>query len=103
MTVESVDGSRLILGPGEVFEVRPGQNAGVVGDELCVALDATVRTVEGWLLSGTTMLCGRKTRLLSSTKYQWASFPCVKGLPRLLTTFISLVLAYQFDEELGWF
>ena len=45
MAVQSVDGSRVELGPGEAFEVGPGHNAWVVGDEMCVALDVAVKPV----------------------------------------------------------
>lgn len=43
MMVESADGSQVQLGPGEAFEAGLGHNAWVVGDEVCVALDFTVR------------------------------------------------------------
>ena len=43
MLVESVDGVRVKLGPGDAFEVGPGHDAWVVGDDLCVALDVSVK------------------------------------------------------------
>ena len=45
MAVQSEDGSRVELGPGEAFEVGPGHNAWVVGDAMYVALDVVVRPV----------------------------------------------------------
>lgn len=42
MAVESADGTRVELGPGDVFEVGPGHDASVVGSEVCVALDVSV-------------------------------------------------------------
>jgi uncharacterized cupin superfamily protein len=39
MAVRGADGTEITLGPGEVFEVGPGHDAWVVGDEPCVALD----------------------------------------------------------------
>ena len=47
MAIESADGSRVELGPGEVFEVGPGHDARVVGKEMCVALDVTFRHPNG--------------------------------------------------------
>ena len=46
MAVEGADGSKVELGPGDAFEVRPDHNAWVVGDELCIALDITVRPTD---------------------------------------------------------
>ena len=46
MAVENADGSRVKLGPGEAFEVGPGHNAWVVGEETCVALDVSVRAAD---------------------------------------------------------
>ena len=43
MAVQSANGSRTEVGPGEAFEVGPGHNAWVVGDEMCVALDVTFK------------------------------------------------------------
>jgi len=37
--VRAADGSEVTVGPGEAFEVGPGHDAWVVGDEPCVALD----------------------------------------------------------------
>ena len=39
MAVRGADGKELTVGPGDAFEVGPGQDAWVVGDEPCVALD----------------------------------------------------------------
>lgn len=39
MAVKNADGSEIEIGPGDAFEVGPGHNAWVVGDETCVALD----------------------------------------------------------------
>jgi hypothetical protein len=43
MAVESADGGQVEIGPGEAFEVGPGHNAWVVGDEMCIALDVTFK------------------------------------------------------------
>ncbi len=43
MAVQSADGSRIEMGPGDAFEVGPGHDAWVVGDETCVALDVSFR------------------------------------------------------------
>ena len=43
MAVVTADGSKIELGPGSVFEVAPGHDAWVIGNELCVALDVTFR------------------------------------------------------------
>ncbi len=43
MAVEGAVGSKVVLGPGDAFELGPGHNAWVVGDELCIALDMTVK------------------------------------------------------------
>ena len=37
--VEMPDGTEAILGPNEIFEIPPGHNADVVGDEAWVAID----------------------------------------------------------------
>lgn len=37
--VHAADGSDGTLGPGDVFALRPGHDAEVVGDEPCVVLD----------------------------------------------------------------
>jgi quercetin dioxygenase-like cupin family protein len=39
MAVRAADGKENTVGPGEAFEVGPGHDAWVVGNELCVALD----------------------------------------------------------------
>lgn len=43
MAVVTADGSKIELGPGSVFEVEPGHDAWVIGNEPCVALDVTFR------------------------------------------------------------
>ena len=43
MEVQSADGGRIEVGPGDTFEVGPGHNAWVVGEEICVALDVTFK------------------------------------------------------------
>lgn len=47
IVVATADGTRTELGPGDAFEVGPGHDAWVVGDETCVALDITVRAPDG--------------------------------------------------------
>lgn len=39
LTVQTADGELAVVGPGEAFEVAPGHDAWVNGDEPCVALD----------------------------------------------------------------
>ncbi|MBZ9569383.1 cupin domain-containing protein [Patescibacteria group bacterium] len=39
MTVRAASGKEVTVGPGTAFEVQPGHDAWVVGDEPCVALD----------------------------------------------------------------
>jgi hypothetical protein len=39
MAVRGAGGKEIIVGPGEAFEVGPGHDAWVVGNEPCVALD----------------------------------------------------------------
>ncbi len=39
LAVRTADGSEVTVGPGEAFEVGPGHDAWVVGDEPCIALD----------------------------------------------------------------
>lgn len=41
--IEDPAGNRRDVGPGEAFEVGPGHDAWVIGDEPCVALDLEVR------------------------------------------------------------
>lgn len=43
MAVKSADGSKIETGPGEAFEVGPGHDAWVVGDEMCIALDVSFK------------------------------------------------------------
>jgi class 3 adenylate cyclase len=46
MQIETDDGAVRILSPGDAFEVLPGHNARVVGDEPCVTIDFA--GVRGW-------------------------------------------------------
>ncbi len=39
MALKSADGRKIEIGAGEAFEVKPGHDAWVVGEETCVALD----------------------------------------------------------------
>ena len=39
MIVKGVDGKEVAIGPGDAFEVTPGHDAWVLGNEACVALD----------------------------------------------------------------
>ncbi len=39
MVVHASDGGEVLVGPGDAFEVSPGHDAWVVGEEPCVALD----------------------------------------------------------------
>ena len=39
MAVKGADGKEVKIGPGDAFEVKPGHDAWVVGNEPCVALD----------------------------------------------------------------
>ena len=39
MAICSSDGKEIIVSPGEAFEIGPGHDAWVVGNEPCVALD----------------------------------------------------------------
>ena len=43
MAVVSSDGSKVELGPGDAFDVGPGHDAWVIGDDLCVALDVSFK------------------------------------------------------------
>ena len=43
MAVRAADGTEVIFGPGSVFEVGPGHDAWVVGNEPCVAWDFRAR------------------------------------------------------------
>ncbi len=42
MGVRGADGQEVTVGPAEVFPVRPGHDAWVIGDDPCVALDCEV-------------------------------------------------------------
>ena len=46
MQIETDDGAMRLLSPGDAFEVLPGHNARVVGDEPCVTIDFA--GVRGW-------------------------------------------------------
>jgi class 3 adenylate cyclase len=46
MQIETDDGAVRILSPGEAFDVQPGHNARVVGDEPCITIDFA--GVRGW-------------------------------------------------------
>lgn len=39
MRIRAANGEEQTVGPGDVFEVSPGHDAWVLGDEPCVALD----------------------------------------------------------------
>jgi|SRR3989344_241652 len=39
MVIRSADGQEVAVGQGDAFEVGPGHDAWVVGDEPCIALD----------------------------------------------------------------
>ena len=39
MVIKGADGKEVTVGPGDAFEVQPGHDGWVVGDEPCVALD----------------------------------------------------------------
>jgi mannose-6-phosphate isomerase-like protein (cupin superfamily) len=39
MAIRGLDGKEIYVGPGDAFEVGPGHDAWVVGDEPCVAID----------------------------------------------------------------
>jgi mannose-6-phosphate isomerase-like protein (cupin superfamily) len=39
MTIFMSDGTELEVGPGDVFEIPPGHDAAVTGDEPCVNID----------------------------------------------------------------
>ncbi len=39
MTIEGPDGVKMQIGPGDAFEIGPGHDAWVDGDEPCIAMD----------------------------------------------------------------
>src|SRR5215831_850103 len=39
LAIRSSDGTEITVSPGEAFEIGPGHDAWVVGNETCVALD----------------------------------------------------------------
>lgn len=39
LAIRSADGKEFMVGPGEAFEVGPGHDAWVLGDQPCVAID----------------------------------------------------------------
>jgi quercetin dioxygenase-like cupin family protein len=39
LAIRSFDGEEITVSPGEAFEIGPGHDAWVVGNETCVALD----------------------------------------------------------------
>ena len=41
IAVKDAEGTTIEIGPGEAFEVGPGHDAWVIGDEECVALDVS--------------------------------------------------------------
>lgn len=43
IAVKSADGSEIEVGPGDAFEVGPGHDAWVLGTEMCVALDVSLK------------------------------------------------------------
>jgi class 3 adenylate cyclase len=46
MQIETDDGAVRILGPGDAFDVQPGHDSRVIGDEPCVTIDFA--GVRGW-------------------------------------------------------
>jgi hypothetical protein len=46
MQVAHQDGTELELGPGQAYEILPGHDAWVVGDEPCVAVEFAARAAE---------------------------------------------------------
>lgn len=43
MEIETDDGARRVVGPGEVFNIPPGHDAHVVGDEPVVGIELQIR------------------------------------------------------------
>ena len=39
MTIKSTDGIKINVGPGDAFEIGPGHDAWVDGDQTCIAMD----------------------------------------------------------------
>lgn len=39
MVVKGADGKETVVAPGDAFEVKPGHDAWVLGDDPCIALD----------------------------------------------------------------
>ena len=46
MHVVHEDGTELELGPGNAYEILPGHDAWIVGDERCVAFEFESRAAE---------------------------------------------------------
>jgi len=43
IAVKDAEGKTIEIGPGDAFEVGPGHDAWVIGDEVCVALDVSFK------------------------------------------------------------
>ncbi len=46
--VQHEDGSEATLGPGDVYEIKPGHQAQVVGDEPCVMIEFDSQAAEAY-------------------------------------------------------